>query len=176
MTALDPISLFVWIVFYLVIIGLFYWCFRQSMVKLASQAVNNPNQFDDVERDLAAHHQRHRRHRHRHTSNGRHAERVIYTSGQGHNVYFITESGRNSNASSNADLGMQSPPEYKWEDLPPTYDEAVRSFTNPAFPEDDPAPGTSSSMDQPSATTLEVGVGPEGSVMNNNVADNLGVE
>ena len=147
MSVTDPASIFVWIVFYLIIIGLFYWCFRQSMIKLANQASQNVNDFDDVERDLAAHHQRHRRHHHRrprHHHNARHRDRAIYSAGQGHNVYFITESGRPSNASSDSGLHERPPPEYKWEDLPPTYDEAVRSYTNVGLPEDEPVPGTSS--------------------------------
>lgn len=54
---------------------------------------------------------------------------AAYTAGAGRNVYLITESARTSSAS-----GQHiPPPEYKWEDLPPTYEEAVASFTNQAF-------------------------------------------
>lgn len=153
MSVTDPISIFVWIVFYLVIIGLFYWCFRQSMIKIANQATHNANNLDDVERDLAAHHHRQRRNHHRHHHDARHRDRVMYSAGQGRNVYFITESGRGSNASSDIGLHGQPPPEYKWEDLPPTYDEAVSSFTNVGFSEDEPAPGTSLSAGDQSSTS-----------------------
>lgn len=64
---------------------------------------------------------------------------MAYTVGPGRNIYLITDSTRTSNASEQ----HLSPPEYKWEDLPPTYEEAVASFINQAF-DDQPTTTTSS--------------------------------
>lgn len=113
---MDAYSLLAWTFFYIVIISLFYWCFRQSMSQVASsssETSSNERTAQPAERPSQ--------------------RRMAYTAGVGRNIYLITESARPSDASE-----QLPPPEYKWEDLPPTYEEAVASFTNQAF-DDQPA-------------------------------------
>lgn len=134
---MDPFSVFAWIVFYMVVVGLFYWCFRQSMSAVASTpgTTNNLNSTTSPTNPVTNNH---------HRSNER---RMAYTVGHGRNVYMIREENRQSDASDHfhPSVHPRPPPEYKWEDLPPTYEEAVGSFTNPTFtsPTTDEQPSTS---------------------------------
>ena len=112
-------SLLAWIFFYILVVTLFYWCFRQSMENVVqNSATTNTTNNEAMARSGASD-----IHLSGRVNNER---RMAYTVAHGRNVYLITESNRPSNSS---DL---SPPEYKWEDLPPTYEEAVATFTNPA--------------------------------------------
>lgn len=105
---MDPYSVFAWIVFYLVIVTLFYWCFRQSMSAVSSDSSANRTTPQSE------------------TNNQRPNNRVA-----DHNIYTVTdETHRTSDASGH----IQPPPEYKWEDLPPSYEEAIGgSHVNEAF-------------------------------------------
>ncbi|KAI9557621.1 hypothetical protein GHT06_017449 [Daphnia sinensis] len=105
---MDPYSIFAWIVFYLVIVTLFYWCFRQSMSAVSSNSSTSNTR-------TAPHSE----------TNNHLANRMADL----HNMYTVTDE-TNRNASDQ----HQPPPEYKWEDLPPSYEEAVAgSHSNPAF-------------------------------------------
>ncbi|KAK4016584.1 hypothetical protein OUZ56_031542 [Daphnia magna] len=104
---MDPYSIFAWIVFYLVIVTLFYWCFRQSMSAVSSNtATSNPRTTP-------------------HSETNNH----LPSSMADRDMYTVTDE-TNRNASDH----NQPPPEYKWEDLPPSYEEAVAgSHINPSF-------------------------------------------
>jgi hypothetical protein len=124
---MDPFNVFAWIIFYFVIVTLFYYCFRQSISSVSSTPPSTASRTAPTTRS-GSNNQR---------SNGR---RTTYSSGNGRNVYVITDENdhRPSDASD-----IRSPPEYKWEDLPPSYEEAVGSFTNPTFDDQQQQPSTS---------------------------------
>ena len=125
-------ELAVWIAFYLLLVALFYWCFRKSM-----QAVQ-----DTPAARISA-------------TNARSNERrMAFTAGVGRNVYLVTDETRRSDASdqSQPNPTFQPPPEYKWEDVPPTYEEAMRSYTNQAFED----PSAITPQPSTSCTSVEV--------------------
>lgn len=143
---MDPYSVFAWIFFYIVVICMFYWCFRQSMIRAAASD-SSSNRNTTTASNTETNNQRH------HSNERRMASRVSHN----RNVYLITDSNRPSDASDH----HRPPPEYKWEDLPPTYEEAVASFTNPAFNE------------QPTTTTTTTNSPNNNSTSNNQVVIEL---
>ena len=134
---MDPFSIFAWIAFYMVIVVLFYWCFRKSV-----SAVANTSPGDDSHSRTSPAHSATNNHQHRLNE-----RRMAYTAGAGRNVYLIREENQPPNTSDHSfhpSVHPRSPPEYKWEDLPPSYEEAIGSFTNPTFtsPSTDEQPST----------------------------------
>ena len=138
---MEPFSVLAWIVFYLVIVTLFYYCFRQSMSSVASTPPSTASRTTPQTQHSGSNNQR---------SNDR---RTAYTAGHGRNVYLITDENhhRPSDASD-----IRSPPEYKWEDLPPSYEEAVGSFTNPTFDEQQQQQPIGSTSDVVDSTVIEL--------------------
>lgn len=124
---MEPFSVLAWIIFYLVIVTLFYYCFRQSMSAVSSTPPSTASRTTPTTHSSGS------------NNNQRSDDRRMAYAGR--NVYVITDENdhRPSNASD-----IRSPPEYKWEDLPPSYEEAVGSFTNPTFDE----------QQQPSSTSV----------------------
>ena len=120
---MNPLNVIVWITFYFVVImTLLYFCFRRSM----STSLNN-SETRTIPTTYSA------------SSNRRTNERrTALRSGRNRSIFVITE--ENEHRPSDASH-IRSPPEYKWEDLPPSYEEAVESFTNPTF-DDQQQPNT----------------------------------
>ncbi len=120
---MDLFTVFVWIIFYLVVVTLFYYCFRQSMSSVQQSArarTNSASRTTPTTYSSASGNPR--------TANER---RTAIRSGHNRSVFVITDESDDRRPSDALDI--RSPPEYKWEDLPPSYEEAVGSFTNPTF-------------------------------------------
>jgi len=125
---MNLFTVFAWIVFYLVVVTLFYYCFRHTMS--AVQSTSSPNDSATRTRTTPTVYSD--------SNNPRSNERrTDFRSDRNRNVFVIT--GENDHRPSDAS-DLRSPPstECKWEDLPPSYEEAMGSFTNPTFNEQQP--------------------------------------
>lgn len=143
---MDLFTVFVWIIFYLVVVTLFYYCFRQSMASVQQSArarINSTSRTTPTTYSAS--------------DNPRTNERrTAIRSGGNRSVFVITDENDDGRRPSDASDFIRSPPEYKWEDLPPSYEEAVGSFTNPTFNDQQLQPSTSSSIVGDDSTVIEV--------------------
>ena len=108
---MDPLSVLAWILFYMVIVAMFYWCFRQSMAGVREGAATQPT-IDGETVGTAE------------TATTRsNAQRQIYSMpGPGRNVYVISDEMNNRSD--------EPPPTYKWEDLPPSYEDVIQLYNS----------------------------------------------
>ncbi|EFX89454.1 hypothetical protein DAPPUDRAFT_303232 [Daphnia pulex] len=142
---MDLFTVFVWIIFYLVVVTLFYYCFRQSMSSVQQSArarINSTSRTTPTTYSAASDNPR---------TNER---RAAIRSGGNRSVFVITDDdGRRPSDVSDF---IRSPPEYKWEDLPPSYEEAVGSFTNPTFNDHQQQQPSTSTVVGDDSTVIEV--------------------
>lgn len=113
---MDPLSVLAWSLFYMVIVAMFYWCFRQSMSGVREGATTTTPADGDTS-TAGTNTVRTSDEQQRSGGGGR---QIYSMPGPGRNVYVISdEMTINSN---------ESPPDYKWEDLPPSYEDAVQLY------------------------------------------------
>ena len=125
---MDPLSVLAWTLFYMVIVAMFYWCFRQSMSGVRDgnpTATTSPDGATTAGATNATT-----------TADEQRSGRQIYSMpGPGRNVYVISDEMRINSSN-------EPPPDYKWEDLPPSYEDAVQlySISSSSLPPPPPPP------------------------------------
>lgn len=141
---MDLFTVLAWIIFYLVVVTLFYYCFRQSMSSVQQSA---RARIDSTPRTTPTTYSA--------SDNPRTNERRTAIRSGGNRSVFVIDDDDGRRPSDASDF-IRSPPEYKWEDLPPSYEEAVGSFTNPTFNDQQQQPSTSTTIVGDDSTVIEV--------------------